>query len=137
MVLQVEPDARQARNAAALAVERYFTRSGDDPFQDIEWEYRSAAITDESGKAFFEQKDVEIPAAWSQTATNVVVSKYFRGKLGTPARESSVKQMIGRVADTITGWGVKDGYFLSDEEARTFHDELNWQMMPVSVSNIA
>jgi len=124
MVLQVEPDARQTRNAAALAVERYFTRSGDDPFQDIEWEYRSAAITDESGKAFFEQQDVEIPAAWSQTATNVVVSKYFRGKLGTPARERSVKQMIGRVADTITGWGEKDGYFLSDEEARTFHDEL-------------
>jgi len=124
MVLQAEPDARRTLNATALAVERYFTRSGDDPFAEIAWEHRSAGITDESGKAFFEQKDVEIPAAWSQTATNVVVSKYFRGKLGTPARERSVKQMIGRVADTITGWGEKDGYFLSDEEARTFHDEL-------------
>ncbi len=124
MVLQAEPDARRALNATALAVERYFTRSGDDPFAEIAWEHRSAGITDESGKAFFEQKDVEIPAAWSQTATNVVVSKYFRGKLGTPARERSVKQMIGRVADTITSWGEKDGYFLSDEEARTFHDEL-------------
>jgi ribonucleoside-diphosphate reductase alpha chain len=123
MVLQAEPAARKP-TATSLGIERYFTRSGDDPYGDITWEYRTAAITDETGKAFFEQKDVEIPADWSQTATNVVVSKYFRGKLGTPAREHSVRQMISRVAGTITAWGERDGYFQSDEEARAFHDEL-------------
>jgi ribonucleoside-diphosphate reductase alpha chain len=124
MVLQAEPDTRSTLAATAFAIERFFTTPGGDPFDEIEWELRSASITDESGKAFFEQKDVEIPAAWSQTATNVVVSKYFRGKLGTPAREHSVRQMIRRVADTITGWGTKDGYFLNGDEARTFRDEL-------------
>ncbi len=123
MVLQADPEARKAAHTA-LTVERFFTRTGDDPYRDIEWEYRTATIADESGNAFFEQKDVEIPAPWSQTATNVVVSKYFRGKINTPARERSVRQMIGRVADTISGWGLKDAYFESTDEAQTFHDEL-------------
>jgi len=124
MVLQAEPEARRSLNGTACTVERFFTRSGDDPFNDLEWDYRTAVIADESGNAFFEQKDVEIPKTWSQTATNVVVSKYFRGPLGTDRRERSVKQMIGRVSDTITRWGVKDDYFESAEEAQTFHDEL-------------
>ncbi len=124
MVLQAEPEARRSLNGTACTVERFFTRSGDDPFNDLAWEYRTAVIADETGNAFFEQKDVEIPKAWSQTATNVVVSKYFRGPLGTDRRERSVKQMIGRVSDTITRWGVKDDYFESAEEAQTFHDEL-------------
>ena len=124
MVLQAEPDVRRSLVSTAFTVERFFTRSGEDPYDDIQWELRSASITDETGTAVFEQTDVEIPAAWSQTATNVVVSKYFRGPLGSDSRERSVRQMIGRVAKTITGWGVKDGYFESEEEAQTFHDEL-------------
>ncbi len=123
MVLQAEPEARKIA-ATTFTVERYFTRSGEDPFADLEWEHRTAVIADESGNSFFEQKDVEIPQSWSQTATNVVVSKYFRGPLGSDRRERSVRQMIGRVADTLTAWGTKDGYFESDEEARTFHNEL-------------
>ncbi len=120
MVLQAEPDVRRSLATTTFTVERFFTRSGDDPFNELEWELRTAVISDETGNAFFEQKDVEIPKAWSQTATNVVVSKYFRGPLGTDRRERSVRQMIGRVADTITRWGVKDRYFENDEEARTF-----------------
>jgi ribonucleoside-diphosphate reductase alpha chain len=123
MVLQADP-VRKTVSSTAFTVERFFTRSGEDPFAELQWEYRTAVIADESGNAFFEQQDCEIPANWSQTATNVVVSKYFRGQLGTDRRETSVRQMIGRVAKTITAWGVKDGYFEGDEEARTFHDEL-------------
>ncbi|MBI2723589.1 MAG: vitamin B12-dependent ribonucleotide reductase [Chloroflexi bacterium] len=124
MVLQADPDTRRSLNATASSIERFFTRAGDDPFAAIEWERRAAVIADESGNAFFEQKDVEIPKTWSQTATNVVVSKYFRGKIGTDRREQSVRQMVGRVADTITRWGVKDNYFQTPEEAQVFHDEL-------------
>src|SRR5574338_1436151 len=124
MVLQAEPDARNTLARTGVTIDRFFTRAGDDPFAALTWERRTAVIADESGQAFFEQKDVEIPATWSQTATNVVVSKYFRGPLGTDRREKSVKQMIGRVADTITGWGRKDGYFLTDDEAETFRVEL-------------
>ena len=132
MVLQAEPEVRRSLDTqprvavprGAFTIERFFTRSGEDPFDHVEWEYRTANISDETGVAVFEQKDVEIPAAWSQTATNVVVSKYFRGPLETDRRERSVRQMIGRVAKTITGWGVADAYFESQEEAQTFHDEL-------------
>jgi ribonucleoside-diphosphate reductase alpha chain len=124
MVLQADPRTQRTIASTTFTVERFFTRSGEDPFADLEWEHRTAVISDESGNAFFEQKDVEIPKSWSQTATNVVVSKYFRGQLGSERRERSVRQLIGRVADTITAWGEKDGYFESPEEARTFHDEL-------------
>jgi len=129
MVLQAEPETRRTLASTTFVIERFFTRPGVHPFDEVEWELRSAAITDESGKAFFEQADVEIPASWSQTATNVVVSKYFRGKVGTPQRERSVKQMIARVVDTITGWGMKDGYFIDEEEAETFRDELTHLLM--------
>src|SRR5262249_54943522 len=88
-----------------LAVERDFTRQGVDPFDTVEWERRDAVISGADGKVFFEQRGVEFPKTWSQTATNVVVQKYFRGTLGTPQREDSVRAMIGRVADTIYGWG--------------------------------
>src|SRR5262245_25428058 len=93
-----------------LKLQRYFTAAGDDGLANVEWELRTAAITGESGKMVFEQKDVEVPKSWTQTATNVVVQKYFRGVMGTPERERSVRQLISRVADTITGWGKKDGY---------------------------
>jgi ribonucleoside-diphosphate reductase alpha chain len=107
-----------------LTFERYFTRSGVDPFDTVEWERRDAVISGADGKVFFEQRGVEFPKSWSQTATNVVVQKYFRGTLGTPQREESVRAMIGRVADTIYGWGKTDGYFKSEQEAWAFRDEL-------------
>ncbi|MDB4963458.1 MAG: ribonucleoside-diphosphate reductase, adenosylcobalamin-dependent [Myxococcales bacterium] len=107
-----------------LTVERYFTRQGVDPFETVEWELRDAVISGADGKVFFEQRGVEFPKTWSQTATNVVVQKYFRGTLGTPTRESSVRAMISRVADTIYGWGKTDGYFKSEQDAWAFRDEL-------------
>jgi ribonucleoside-diphosphate reductase alpha chain len=107
-----------------LAVQRYFTREGVDPLDEVEWELRDAVISGADGKVFFEQRQVEFPRAWSQTATNVVVQKYFRGTLGTPERERSVKQMICRVADTMYAWGKEDGYFETDRDAWAFRDEL-------------
>jgi ribonucleoside-diphosphate reductase alpha chain len=109
---------------AGLTFERYFTREGVDPFDTVEWELRDAVISGADGKVFFEQRQVEFPKAWSQTATNVVVQKYFRGTIGAPDRERSVKQMIGRVADTIYGWGKTDGYFKTERDAWAFRDEL-------------
>ena len=105
-------------------VQRWFTNPGIHPFDEIEWERRDARIIGAKGEVVFEQKDVEVPKFWSQNATNIVASKYFRGPLGTPQRESSVKQLISRVVKTITGWGVKDGDFDSEEEAEIFAAEL-------------
>src|SRR6266487_5923913 len=98
-----------------LEFRRYFTREGISPYDSVEWEYRTAAITSESGEVIFEQKNVEVPKTWSMTATNIVASKYFHGQIGTPDRESSVRQLIGSVATTITGWG-RDGHYFADEE---------------------
>ena len=117
-------DQGEVKAQTGLKVARYFTREGVNPYDEIEWELRAASIINERGKVVFEQSNVEIPKAWSQMATNVVVSKYFRGPLGSPQREHSVRQMIGRVVDTITGWGLKDGYFAAEEDARAFADEL-------------
>jgi len=108
---------------ASLAVRRYFTIPGRDPFDEIEWEIRDAFIPGKE-KPVFDQKEVEFPKFWSQTATNIVAQKYFRGRMTSPERERSVKQMIGRVVDTISGWGRADGYFATDEEAETFESEL-------------
>jgi ribonucleoside-diphosphate reductase alpha chain len=131
-----KPDAKgggaATRTSRGIKLRRYFTASGtlpeqansNDGFAGIEWELRTAAITGENGKIVFEQRDVEVPKSWTQTATNVVVQKYFRGVLGTPDRERSVRQLISRVADTITAWGKKDGYFADDESARVFNAEL-------------
>src|SRR5580765_1071964 len=103
-----------------LKITRYFSRAGVSPYDEIDWELRTASIINEKGKVVFEQANVEIPKAWSLMATQVVVSKYFRGPLGTPHREHRVRQMIGRVVETNAGWGKKDGYFATDEDARTF-----------------
>lgn len=103
---------------------RYFTLPGVDPFDEIEWEIRSAVIGNEKGKVVFEQKDVEIPSFWSQQATNIVVSKYFRGQMGAADRERSVKQLIGRVVDTITGWAREQHYFAGDDALQSFSAEL-------------
>ncbi len=112
-----------------LRFERRFTRPGVDPMSEIEWETRNALIVNERGETVFEQKNVEIPKPWSMTATNVVVSKYFRGNLGTPERERSVRQLLSRVADTITGWGEEGGYFASTGDRDVFHDELMHLML--------
>ena len=117
----VEPSKPDRRG---LEFPRYFSRAGCDPFDEIEWEARSAVIGNEQGEVVFEQRDAEVPAFWSQQATNIVVSKYFRGVLGTPERERSVKQLIGRVVDTITGWARKDRYFAGDADRQAFSDDL-------------
>jgi ribonucleoside-diphosphate reductase alpha chain len=107
-----------------LEFPRYFTLPGVDPFDEVEWEVRSAVIGNEKGKVVFEQRDVEIPKFWSQQATNIVVSKYFRGQIGAPEREHSVKQLIGRVVDTITRWAKEQNYFASSEALQSFSHEL-------------
>src|SRR5438445_1565219 len=107
-----------------LSVKRHFTRPGTRPFDEVEWETRTASIQNEKGQTIFEQRNVEVPKDWSQTATNIVASKYFHGKLGTPERESSVRDLISRVADTIAEWGAEGGYFRTHQDAENFHDEL-------------
>jgi ribonucleoside-diphosphate reductase alpha chain len=108
-----------------LTFSRYSTTEGTHPFDDVEWEVRDAVIPNykEGGNAF-EQRDVEFPSSWSQNATNIVAQKYFRGTLGTPQRESSVRQLVGRVVDTITRWGKKNGYFATGDDAQVFAEEL-------------
>jgi ribonucleoside-diphosphate reductase alpha chain len=103
---------------------RYFTRRGVHPFDEIEWEKRTATISNDRGEKIFEQKDVEIPKSWSMTATNVVVSKYFYGQLGTAERETSIRQLVDRVAKSYYTWGLQDGYFASEEDAEIFYHEL-------------
>lgn len=119
-----QPKRQAARKSTGLTLQRYFTEPNVDPLDAVEWEKRSAVISGENGEVVFEQHEVDIPKPWSQLATNVVVSKYFRGPLGTPQRESSVRQMIGRVVNTITTWGKQGNYFASADDAQTFSDEL-------------
>ncbi len=120
---------RKSKKDAGLKFQRRFTRAGQDPLETVDWELRTAGITGEDGKVVFEQKDCEIPKAWSQLATNVVVSKYFRGLMNSPQRETSVRQVIGRVADTFGRWGREGGYFASDEDASAFRDELVYLLL--------
>src|SRR5246127_3729765 len=112
------------RKAPGLQFRRLFTKPGVSPYDEIEWELRLAQITDAQGNVIFEQKDVEVPKDWSMTATNIVASKYLHGTIGTPDRETGVRQLFRRVAETIRDWGKADGYFRSDEDAAIFHDEL-------------
>src|SRR4051812_33083898 len=121
-------------NARGMTIPRFFTQPGVDPFDQVQWELRTAAITGEGGQVYFEQKDVEVPAFWSQMATNVVVQKYFRGVIGTPGRERSVRQLIARVVDTITGWGIKQKYFATDADAATFAAELKHLLVEQKMS---
>ncbi len=112
------------KKSPGLAFRRYFTQSGVSPYETLEWETRTAQITDAQGNVIFEQKDVEVPKDWSMTATNIVASKYLHGRLGTPERETGVRQLVGRVAETIRDWGLAGGYFRSPDDAQVFHDEL-------------
>jgi ribonucleoside-diphosphate reductase alpha chain len=116
--------AKAAAPAPGLNFPRFFTDPSIDPFDEVEWEIRAAAIGNERGEMVFEQRDVEIPKAWSQQATNIVVSKYFRGQIGTPEREYSVKQLIGRVVDTITAWGRAQKYFATEADLQNFSADL-------------
>src|SRR5437762_458134 len=112
------------RLGGGVPIPRYLTTPECDPFDAVEWELRNAVITGEKGEVVFEQHNVEIPKAWSQLATSVVVSKYFRGPLGSPEREHSVRQLIGRVVRTIRGWGEGQGYFTTTADADVFAAEL-------------
>src|SRR5438128_1073621 len=111
-----------------LRLERYFTHEGVHPYDEIEWELRDAVIPGEGGNVF-EQRGVEVPKFWSATATNVVASKYFRGKLTSPEREWSVKQMVDRVVDQITAWGIEGAYFATEADAEIFSHELKYLMV--------
>jgi ribonucleoside-diphosphate reductase alpha chain len=121
-------DALSVENGPArhgLQVRRLFTTKGAHPYDELTWERRDAVITNwRDGTTAFEQRDLEFPSTWSQNATNIVAQKYFRGPLGTPQREHSVRQMVDRVAGTITRWGTKDGYFATDDDAGSFQAEL-------------
>src|ERR1700694_1028008 len=112
------------KRAPGLSFGRFFTKPGVSPYDELEWEFRLAQITDAQGNVIFEQKDVEVPKDWSMTATNIVASKYLHGTLGMPDRETGVRQLVTRVAETIRDWGIKGGYFRSDDDAAIFHDEL-------------
>src|SRR5580693_777994 len=111
---------------------RYFTshlEAGKTPYDEVKWDLRTASIGNDKGAVIFEQRDVEVPIDWSQTATNIVVSKYFYGKIGSPERESSVRQLVGRVVDTIAGWGGGQGYFRTPEDTENFRGELAHLML--------
>jgi ribonucleoside-diphosphate reductase alpha chain len=119
-----------APEQVGIGIRRHFTQPGTDPYDTLEWERREARIPNyKDGTDAFFQPDVEFPVSWSQNATNIVAQKYFRGTLGTPERESSLKQVIDRVADTIAAWGIRDGYFVDDDEAETFRDELKYVLV--------
>lgn len=126
-VSSVRAEGAEATNVSptrGLRFRRFFTTAGVDPFDTVEWELRKAVITGEKGEVVFEQNNVEIPRSWSQLATSVVVSKYFRGPLGSPEREHSVRQLIGRVVRTLRAWGEEQGYFATGEDAEIFSAEL-------------
>ena len=115
--------------APRVEIRRRFSESGQDVFESVKWERRTARIEGEDGQVVFEQADVEVPESWSPLATNIVASKYFRGHLGTPHRESSARQLIGRVVGAIADWGREGGYFADAEQERIFSDELGWILL--------
>jgi len=112
------------KKPSGLSFRRFFSKPGVSPYNEVEWDLRLAQITDSQGGIIFEQKDVEVPKDWSMTATNIVASKYLHGKIGTPERETGVRQLVARVAETIRDWGMAQGYFRTAEDGATFHDEL-------------
>jgi len=118
------PIEQTTQRARGLEFQRRFTNGVVSPYDGVEWERRTASIGNDKGQVIFKQENVEVPKGWSQTATNIVASKYFHGKVNTPERESSVRQLIGRVVDTIVRWGQEGGYFASPESKNAFRDEL-------------
>jgi ribonucleoside-diphosphate reductase alpha chain len=124
----------EARSKTGLDFKRYFTDGRVSPFDAVEWERRVAQIGNEKGQVIFRQENVEVPKSWSQTATNIVSSKYFHGKLDTPERENSVRQLIGRVVDTIVDWGETGGYFASPAARDAFCDDLTHLLVQQKMS---
>src|ERR1039457_6512314 len=112
------------KKPSGLSFRRFFTKPGVSPYSEVEWDLRLAQITDSQGNVIFEQKDVEVPKDWSMTATNIVASKYLHGTIGTPERETGVRQLVTRVAETIRNWGLAQGYFKTPDDGATFQDEL-------------
>jgi ribonucleoside-diphosphate reductase alpha chain len=132
---QTSTAAQQAAYAQrGLIFTRRFTTEGVSPYDEVQWERRTASITDTKGNSIFEQKDVEIPADWSMTATNIVASKYLHGQMDTNERETGVRQLVGRVVETIRDWGVKGGYFATPADALAFHDELAHMLLTQKVA---
>src|SRR5215813_4293253 len=122
----------QQRMRTGVQFPRYFTsrlEPGKTPYDEISWETRTASIGNDKGSVIFEQRDIEVPVDWSQTATNIVASKYFYGKVGSPERENSVGQLVQRVVDTISEWGKKDGYFATEQDGEIFRHELAHLML--------
>ena len=133
--LQTGIIAQQAAyGLGGLEFTRRFSREGVSPYEEVQWELRTALITDSKGNIIFEQKDVETPLDWSMTATNIVASKYLHGQLGTPERETGVRQLVGRVAETVRDWGIRSGYFASAHDAAVFHDELATMLLTQRVA---
>jgi ribonucleoside-diphosphate reductase alpha chain len=122
-------EIQEADRARGLRFERYFTPPGSHAYDLVEWERRTAAITNEKGALIFEQRDVEVPRSWSQLATNVVAQKYFRGHVGAPDREHSVRQLIDRVVTTIGRWGREGGYFATEDDAANWEEDLRWLLV--------
>src|SRR5215472_14769572 len=122
-------EIQEAPRAAGLTFGRYFTPPGSRAYDLVAWERRTARITSEKGAVIFEQEDVEVPESWSQLATNVVAQKYFRGHLGSPDREHSVRQLVDRVVGTIGRWGREGGYFATEEDAANWEEELRWLLV--------
>ena len=120
--------------ATGLSFSRHFTRPGISPFDEITWELRDAIIQDYKGRTIFEQKNVEVPADWSLTATNIVASKYLHGQVGTPERESGVRALITRVAESIRDWGIAGGTFATPADAATFFSELSHLLLNQKVA---
>src|SRR3989338_7750336 len=113
-----------------LAIKRFFTRDGIHPYDEIVWEKRSAKISSADGSVIFQQDDVEVPAFWSQSATDIVAEKYFAGHVGNPSREYSARQLMDRVADAITAWGIESKYFTQNgNDARIFNEELKYLLI--------
>src|SRR5881296_2014230 len=136
-VAEVAAGARRNGNhkpKVGLKFERYFTPPGAHAYDLIEWERRTAAITSEKGQIIFEQKDVEVPRSWSQLAINVVAQKYFRGSPGSAERETSVRQIIDRVVDTLAKWGREGGYFATEEDAENWSEELRFLLVTQQAS---
>lgn len=128
-VASIALNTEQQKPGGGLEFPRHFSKEGSNPYDAIDWDVRTTSITNEDGDVIFQQEGVEIPRNWSQTAANIVVSKYFHGQVGTPQREKSVRQLIGRVVETLKEWGVQGGYFASEEDALTFHDELAFLLL--------
>src|SRR5581483_3419898 len=133
----VHPSATSAPASSVqggLTFSRRFSTAGESPYDEVQWERRTASITDSKGSSIFEQKDVEVPIDWSMTATNIVASKYLHGQLNTPDRETGVRQLVSRVAQTVRDWGINGGYFATAEDAAIFHDELVHMLLTQKVA---